>query len=917
MKRLTKASSVLSIIGILLILLGGCWLESYWMLKISITFYNPSIPLFIGISLLVLGFIAIGYGVYKRKHTQQLSLIKLILLAIGIWIGFIAILSYIIYDLYGELDKGIFYFIALHIIVSLLIEIYLFSLLTQRIQRTRRLFPYVFSVVLMPILVYWGTVCIGMSSLICVVGTIITTIYFLALILIQIAFILKKDKGFRFFPDSNIKRMRYSLCTILYLFALPLVGFYINSGSTLYVGIDSTKIWGSGVGFVGDFSHPIFLVLTLINVIIFLLPNSHNPLWQKLHFYGKIVGFSFITYMLVAFIPIMPLGIIGILFWGLGLLAFIPLLAFIWEGYYVMQEVRNYWKQEGRSKTSLMIGVGALTLPILFGTLVFYDTQNLARATQCANGEAIGLYVDKASLKRTLEEVATYSPYAIEEFPFNMQMTPILSSLYYRGLTSKEGIGEERIKRLEKVYFDTRWYALNEGEEKAIKPGDLAVQLADIQSVTRYDEEQNVYYTWIDLTITNTSNEGLLEYATTFELPEGVYVTDYYLQVGEKRKQGILSDERAATSIYEGIVSRALDPGILKYWDENYLELRVFPFTNKETRFTGFELQHKASFELLIDGRTIEVEVPNQIAIEPIRTLGKSGVTLLEYEGITTLPVTQRREPHYYFLIDGSYDADLEGLLRRTQDYIEANHLEEAKVYLVGEEILAEGVESIATIKEGRGGYNLNGAMQAIMRNEETGYYPVFIAVSDAITQAALPYGIQKLLAEYPECVDLAVLETEGVAIYDVRSGNMKLQQESSGIINYQLRQYKGKSIVDNGIKQYIFEQPLETFESTGNRYEDACLLEAMAWYLEDRDNEALLQLVKGSFKAKVLTPYTAFIVVETKEQERALQALQSAYLKGNEIGTHSKNMAEPPMWLCLVICVGWGYISKRRFNSN
>lgn len=75
-----------------------------------------------------------------------------------------------------------------------------------------------------------------------------------------------------------------------------------------------------------------------------------------------------------------------------------------------------------------------------------------------------------------------------------------------------------------------------------------------------------------------------LEVVMNFELPEGSFVTDLWLWIGDKISKGIVLDVWSASSIYEGIVQRRQDPAILKKKGPKSYELRVYPMDRVGTR---------------------------------------------------------------------------------------------------------------------------------------------------------------------------------------------------------------------------------------------------------------------------------------------------------------------------------------------
>jgi Ca-activated chloride channel family protein len=70
-----------------------------------------------------------------------------------------------------------------------------------------------------------------------------------------------------------------------------------------------------------------------------------------------------------------------------------------------------------------------------------------------------------------------------------------------------------------------------------------------------------------------------------FPVPEGASVSDFAMYVGNERVQGEILDSREARRIYEDIVRRMRDPGLLEYMGRNLFRARVFPIpANGEKR---------------------------------------------------------------------------------------------------------------------------------------------------------------------------------------------------------------------------------------------------------------------------------------------------------------------------------------------
>ncbi|MCL4551892.1 MAG: T9SS type A sorting domain-containing protein [Bacteroidetes bacterium] len=76
---------------------------------------------------------------------------------------------------------------------------------------------------------------------------------------------------------------------------------------------------------------------------------------------------------------------------------------------------------------------------------------------------------------------------------------------------------------------------------------------------------------------TSFPTSSQLEIVLRFDLPEGSFVTDLWLWIGDKISKGVILDTWTASSIYEGIVNRRRDPAILMKKGPRSYELRVYP----------------------------------------------------------------------------------------------------------------------------------------------------------------------------------------------------------------------------------------------------------------------------------------------------------------------------------------------------
>jgi len=71
--------------------------------------------------------------------------------------------------------------------------------------------------------------------------------------------------------------------------------------------------------------------------------------------------------------------------------------------------------------------------------------------------------------------------------------------------------------------------------------------------------------------------DRVLEATYIFPLPEGASIGEFAMYINGKRQTGELVEAQKAREIFEGIVRRMRDPGLLEYIDNQLLKMRVYP----------------------------------------------------------------------------------------------------------------------------------------------------------------------------------------------------------------------------------------------------------------------------------------------------------------------------------------------------
>ncbi len=98
-----------------------------------------------------------------------------------------------------------------------------------------------------------------------------------------------------------------------------------------------------------------------------------------------------------------------------------------------------------------------------------------------------------------------------------------------------------------------------------VKYQRVSVEIVDGTSVTKVEQ------------VFVNSSPRQLEAQYVFPLPKGAALQDFYLWMNGKKTKGEVLEKKKAAEIYEGIVRRLQDPGLLEYIDSDVFRARVFP----------------------------------------------------------------------------------------------------------------------------------------------------------------------------------------------------------------------------------------------------------------------------------------------------------------------------------------------------
>ena len=431
----------------------------------------------------------------------------------------------------------------------------------------------------------------------------------------------------------------------------------------------------------------------------------------------------------------------------------------------------------------------------------------------------------------------------------------------------------------------------------------------------------------IDLKLKNEAEfTGFSEYATHFDLPEGCWIRDYYLYVGDRKEKGILAEKKAAKWIYSQIRNVRRDPGILYYLTGNRVAFRVFPFSAQETRKTGFELVHKEPIIFRFDDKEV------LLGREDVGSGLEDASGLYVSTRMKSRLDTVYRKPYYHFILDASLRnteaPDRESVITRVNWMLEDYPLEgeRGKVTFAGAFNHTVSMDDDWKEKYRKhafeGGFYAERAIEKILFEQQ-------VHMPDRFPVIVLVKGKGSLI-DRGNYADMRTAFPEGPAYYILDKDSELLPRSLLGDLPDSSSLEEGKPIAFlqpvlaypnvESVESYLPAtgegsvlvrrdySPLDTKSLEPKTWESGWALESqrrMHAFFPGLGNKQWLNAVRGSFHAQVMSPVTSFLVVENEAQKAMLYKKQKQALAGNpnlDLDAEAERMSEPELGLIVLL---------------
>lgn len=417
--------------------------------------------------------------------------------------------------------------------------------------------------------------------------------------------------------------------------ALPLGGMMLNNGMEFPVDLQSPWMYG----------------LIIFTGAILVSPTPERKAARSILFALRCLAFPFSLYFFLVFLPVLPLAPFLIAAFGTGFLVLSPLAMFCIHLHLLREGTKQWDSQGGWRKVGLMAACvtflpGVLVAKSLVESHYFLRAMNHVHVPDLERKQ--GVYI--SNLPLTQHAVRKYSDDSFADLPY-------LDSFEWWKNVHRHRLRDQKVNDALHAFTGRAkpfrdWHNRSSSLDRRV-----GMKVAGIEQYSD-GKDPKVLRSRVALELTNISHERN-EYVAWLDLPEGVFVTGYWLDVLGTEVAGRIFEAKVAQSEYQGINPYCGDPGFLSYVSPTRLALRVSPFLKEETRKTWIEFLHPAGSQPVI-----------QIGKERIGLIGKGvgeGIHVTQTDfgtwvylagpRIKSLPKVTR-EPYLHIDIDSSKDSE-------------------------------------------------------------------------------------------------------------------------------------------------------------------------------------------------------------------------------------------------------------------
>ncbi len=720
---------------------------------------------------------------------------------------------------------------------------------------------------------------------------------------------------------NSLKKLNL-LCTIIFTLILPVLGLLLNECYFPFSFLNSSNFGIENFHFIfGDFSNILFFILAGFNGIILTLPPLNIRTYRIFLFIARAVLLIFTLYFFVVFIPFMPFFIFSIIVFGLGILLITPLILLIIHFKILNDDIKYLSGFIQKKKIILITLLSMLLIPSIMTVFLFIEKYNLYNVMnyvyypdfQKKNSPEINLKL----LDKTLNKIIKIKN---DNNSFNNRGTPYITQFYNKIVLNNLTLSDDKINYLSRIFLNKKKENINNFNVTRETTKDVIIK--KINHKTEYDLTTKLYHTSIDLELMNMGSWPN-EFITYINLPDGVWIEDYYLYVNDVKKKGFLAEKKSVLWTYQMILSERRDPGILYYVNNKTITLRVFPFLKDETRKSGFKLVHLEPLTIYNNDKDIFLNI-NPTINNLVYSDNKN--TIYIPQKIKNNLNKIKRTPYYHFIIDCSeYSAESKSMyLESINKLLEKNLISSNNIKFTLTEYSTEtynfneGIDKKLLNYKNKGGFYLDRALKEILFDnfdKHGSLFPVIVVVTDNIKDAIFNNEISNLLFTLPDTNLFYRLSNGGSLIkydlnnFDLFDGILTDVIEQNNV--FEFNQDKNKIYIsDDNSPSLVIDniKNLNNFTFNENLCSNLLSLSGLVkWdFLHTESSEKnWRKIYSSSISMNILSLYTSFVVLENEAQEKRLLKKQEEVLNSRKfLDAGEKMKEEMPEPSLIIICL-------------
>lgn len=715
------------------------------------------------------------------------------------------------------------------------------------------------------------------------------------------------------------------------------------------------------IPFPSDFQDPWVYGMTIINGLLLLVPRLGGQAFNRGLWLLRCALFPFSIYFFVVFLPFLPLSLLAIVAAGAGFLMLAPTGLFLIHLRELIHGWREDWKGSTRLKPFLLGAIAFLLIPGFYTLGALRDRRDLNQAIEFVyeadHRGSTHFTGSLVSVKRGLLQ--------LQRFKQGVQM-PFLSDYYNSLVFGGLVLPDAKMNHIHRFFFgkdlepmkerSMSWFAAGArgsrgraSNERMTAPPPRTVEIKDIQVARRI--EGGCERAMVSLHLLNRGSSQA-ESVTAIQIPEGVFVSGYWLHMGKERVPGRIFERKTAAWVYEMIRDQSRrDPGLLVYLRPELLQLSVFPFAGEEERITEIEFVYPVGMSptLQVGDRKVELGAANASGPQMVlvQTNEKQGSLVLSAQALSKLPVFMR-QPYLHFLVDrsegcaASLKPSVEAMRKAIAQFPEAQEclvsvgnfewVDATPELIKMDALAAVDFTRVERALPARGGFCQDrGIKRAALQYQDRSFsqmqwairVPIFVIVRGEKSEPVVDDDLESFMNVIPDVKSYSVTTHEGMLEHYgldrvVKSGHPR----PFPVTLFKCGNHFGvcgnngqigvASLDGDGVGFY--NPKLGTFEEltgipklpSNNPYSQgvrAWMMESARLQNQKNASLSLIELVKVSQSTGFLMPSTSYIAVESLAQWKILELKQKQKLE-NKVALEFQegNVPEPSTWLLLVI---------------